>query len=57
MAHQCDCEFEAGKRECEEIEKIKFFIICILFTRQYNQNIHNEGQRNIIVHTDLTTEM
>ncbi len=57
MAHQCDCDFEAGKRECEAIEKMYFFIICILFTRQYNQNIHNEGQRHIIVHTDLTTEM
>ncbi len=58
MAHQCDCDFETGKRECEEIEKkIFFLIICILFTTQYNQNIHNEGQRHIIVHTDLTTEM
>ncbi len=56
MANQCDCDFEAGKRECE-IGKNIFFIICILFTRQYNQNIHNEGQRHIIVHTDLTTEM
>ncbi len=50
MAHQCDCDFEAGKRECEEIS-------IFLFTRQYNQNIHNEGKRHIIVHTDLTTEM
>ncbi len=32
-------------------------IICILFTTQYNQNMHNEGQRHIIVHTNLTTEM
>ncbi len=54
MAHQCDCDFEAGKRECEEIEQMFFFIICILFTTPYNQN---EGQRHIIVHTDLTTEM
>ncbi len=30
---------------------------CILFTAQYNQNIHNAGQIHIIVHTDLTTEM
>ncbi len=29
-----------------------FLIICILFTTLYNQNIHNEGQRHIIVHTD-----
>ncbi len=57
MAHQCDCDFEAGKTECEEIEQMFFFIICILFTTQYNQNIHNEGQRHIIVQTDLTTEM
>ncbi len=57
MAHQCDCDFEAGKRECEEIEKKIFFIICILFTTQYNQNLHNAGQRHIIVHIDLTTEM
>ncbi len=57
MAHQCDCDFEASKRECEEIEKWVFKIICTLFTSQYNQNIHNEGQRHIIVHTDLTTEM
>ncbi len=57
MAHQCDCDFEAGKRECEETEFFFFFIIIrILFTTQYNQNIHNEGQRHI-VHTDLTTEM
>lgn len=25
MAHQCDCDCEAGKRECEEIEKKFFF--------------------------------
>ncbi len=37
--------------------KIKVCIICILFTTQYNQNIHNEGQRHIIVCTDLNTEM
>ncbi len=49
MAHQCDCDFEAGKSVCEEIE--------ILCTTRYNQNIHNAGQRHIIVHTDLTTEM
>ncbi len=36
---------------------IFYFIICILFTTQYNQNIHNEGQIHIIEHTDLTTEM
>ncbi len=57
MAHQCDCDFEAGKSECEEIDIFFFLITCILFTTQYNQNIHNAGQRHIIVHTDLTTEM
>ncbi len=31
-------------------------IICILFTTQYNQNIHSEGQRHIIEHTDLNTK-
>ncbi len=46
-------DFEAGKRECEEIEQMFFFNYCILFTTPYNQNIHNEGQRHIIVHTDL----
>ncbi len=50
-------DFEAGKRECEEIEQMFFLIIYILFTTPYNQNIHNEGQRHIIVHTDLTIEM
>ncbi len=31
-------------------------IICILFTTQYKQHIHNEGQRHIIEHNDLNTE-
>ncbi len=51
MAHQCDCDFEAGKKECEG------FIICILFTEQHNENIHSEGKIHIIVHTDVTTGM
>ncbi len=29
---------------------------CILFTTPYNQNIHNEGPRHIIVQPGLTTE-
>ncbi len=45
------------RENVRRLKKCNFFIICILFTRQYNQNIHNEGQRHIIVHTDLTTEM
>ncbi len=58
MAHQCDCYFEAGKRECEEIEKMSFLnYLHFIYNTVYNQNIHNEGQRHIIVHTDLTTEM
>ncbi len=56
MAHQCDW-LEAGKRECEEIEQMFFFNYLYFITTPYNQNIHNEGQRHIIVHTDLTTEM
>ncbi len=24
IAHQCDCDFEAGRAECEEIEKMGF---------------------------------
>ncbi len=34
-----------------------FFIICILFTEQHNENIHSEGKIHIIVHTDVTTGM
>ncbi len=26
MAHQCDCDFEAGKREREEIENLIFLL-------------------------------
>ncbi len=48
------CMLLSGKIECE-IKIIEFLIICILFTTQYNQNIHNEGQRQI-EHTDLNTE-
>ncbi len=44
MAHQCDCDFEAGKRECE------------VFYLQHSYIRHNESQRHIIVHTGLTTD-
>ncbi len=46
MAHQCDCDFEAGKRECEV-----FYL-----QHSYIRHIHNESQRHIIVHTGLTTD-
>ncbi len=45
------------RENVRRLNKCFFLIICILFTTPYNQNIHNEGQRHIIVHTDLTTEM
>ncbi len=54
MGHQCDCE--AGKKEYEESKIMKVLIICILFTTQYNQHKHNDGQEHIIEHTDLNTE-
>ncbi len=34
-----------------------FFNYLYFIYKPYNQNIHNEGQKHIIVHTDLTTEM
>ncbi len=33
---------------------MRVLIICILFTTQYNENIHSEG--HIIEHTDLSTK-
>ncbi len=45
------------RENVRRLNKCFFLIICILFTTPYNQNIHKEGQRHIIVHTDLTTEM
>ncbi len=29
--HQCDCDFEAGKRECEEIEFFLFFLLFVFY--------------------------
>ncbi len=57
MAHRVTVTLRQVRENVRRLKKNIFFIICILFTRQYNQNIHNEGQRHIIVHTDLTTEM
>ncbi len=57
MAHQFDCDFEAGKRECEEIENFLFKLLVFYLQHSIIKNIHNAGQRHIIVHTDLTTEM
>ncbi len=31
MAHQCDCDFEAGKRECEEIKNIYIFSLFVFY--------------------------
>ncbi len=45
MAHHVDCDFEAGKRECE-----------VFYYNSYIRHIHNESQRHIIVHTGLTTD-
>lgn len=46
--HRCDCE--TGTTECEETNITGVFIVCILFTTQYNPNIHSEGQRHITEH-------